>query len=233
MAAARRAKATAKLLEQVNALAPDRSKASDGWIGDEAHASRKSDHNRNSAGVVQAQDFTHDPANGADSYKFAELLRTKKDTRIKYVISNYRIFSGNAGPSPWLWRKYTGSNPHSLHVHVSVADDPKLYDDASEWDLGQGAAFVPDPEAEPLTLPRLRVGDKGYYVEMLQTCLSLPLADRDREFGKNTKTAVQQFQRDNDLEDDGIVGPYTWKELIRPWCEEVELIERTAPERVT
>jgi murein L,D-transpeptidase YcbB/YkuD len=58
------------------------------------------------------------------------------------------------------------------------------------------------------------------------------MADRDREFGKNTKTAVQQFQRDRDLEDDGIVGPYTWRELLRPWCEEVELIERTAPERV-
>ena len=231
MAATRRAKATAKLLEQVNQIVPDRSKASDGWIGDEAHSSRKSDHNRNSAGVVQAQDFTHDPSNGADSYKFAELLRTKKDPRIKYVISNYRIFSGNAGPSPWLWRKYTGSNPHSLHCHISVADDPKLYDDASEWDLGQGTAFVPDPEAEPLTLPKLRMGDKGFYVEMLQTCLGLPLADRDREFGKGTKAAVQQFQRDNDLEDDGIVGPYTWRELIRPWAEEVELIERTAPER--
>jgi len=229
---ARRANATAKLLEQVNAAAPDRSKASDGWIGDEAHSSRKSDHNPNKKGIVQAQDFTHDPAGGCDSYKFAEMLRTKKDPRIKYVISNYRIFSGNVGPSPWLWRKYTGSNPHSLHVHVSVGDEASLYDDASEWDLGQ-AAFIPDMEAAPIDLPVLRVGSKGFYVEMMQTCLHLPLKDCDREFGKNTKIAVQQFQRDKDLEDDGIVGPYTWRELLRPWCEEVELIERTAPERVT
>jgi len=232
MAAARRAKATSMLLEQVNALAPDRNKSSDGWIGDEAHASRKSDHNPNSKGVVQAQDFTHDPANGADSYKFAELLRTKKDPRIKNVISNYRIFAGNAGPNPWLWRKYTGSNPHSLHCHVSVMDTASLYDDASEWDLGQGGAFVPDMTASPIDLPRLRQGDKGYYVEMMQTCLRLPDRERDREFGKETKVAVQQFQRDHRLKDDGIVGPYTWKELLRPWAEEVELSDRTAPDRV-
>jgi len=85
MAAARRAKATSMLLEQVNALAPDRNKSSDGWIGDEAHASRKSDHNPNSKGVVQAQDFTHDPANGADSYKFAELLRTTAEPAVSVV----------------------------------------------------------------------------------------------------------------------------------------------------
>jgi peptidoglycan hydrolase-like protein with peptidoglycan-binding domain len=225
---ARKAKATEQLLEQVNEAAPSRSKQSDGWIGDEAHRDRKSDHNPNAKGVVQAMDFTHDPAGGCDSYKLAEALRTRKDPRIKNVISNHRIFAGEAGPNPWLWRKYTGSNPHSLHVHVSVVDDPKLYDDESEWDLGQ-AAFVPDMTATPIDLPRLRVGSKGFYVEMMQTCLHLPDRERDGEYGKETKIAVQQFQRDHRLEDDGIVGPYTWKELLRPWAEEVELVERTPP----
>ena len=83
---ARRAKATEQLLEQVDAAAPARNKASDGWIGDEAHADRKSDHNPNAKRVVQAQDFTHDPAGGCDSYKLAEGLRARKDPRIKYVI---------------------------------------------------------------------------------------------------------------------------------------------------
>jgi peptidoglycan hydrolase-like protein with peptidoglycan-binding domain len=225
------AKSLDVLLKQVNEQAPGRSKVSDGSIGDEKHQASKSDHNKNAAGVVQARDFTHDPADGFDSYKFSETLRTKKDPRIKYVISNYRIFSGNAGPSPWVWRKYTGSNPHSMHGHVSVVDDAKSYDDASEWDIGQ-TAFVQDPEAAPLTLPKLRVGDEGFYVQMMQVCLRFQEEDADGEYGVETKAAVQQFQRDHKLDADGIVGPYTWRELLRPWAEEVKLIERTPPVKV-
>jgi peptidoglycan hydrolase-like protein with peptidoglycan-binding domain len=227
----RLAKSLEVLRSQVNQQSPTRNKASDGTLGDEAHASRASDHNRNSAGVVQALDLTHDPAGGFDSYKFAETLRTKKDPRVKYVISNYRIFSGNAGPSPWVYRKYTGSNPHSMHAHVSVVDDAKSYDDVSEWDIGQ-TAFVQDPDAAPLTLPRLRVGSEGFYVQMMQVCLRFAEEACDGEYGVETKAAVQQFQRDHRLEDDGIVGPYTWKELLRPWAEEVGLTERTPPVKV-
>jgi hypothetical protein len=225
------AKSLDVLLKQVNEQAPGRSKVSDGSIGDSAHSSRTSDHNPNSAGVVCARDFTHDPADGFDSYKFAETLRTKRDPRIKYVISNYRIFSGDAGPSPWVWRKYTGTNGHSLHAHSSVRGEPKFYDDISEWDIGQ-TAFVPDPEAAPLTLPKLRVGAEGFYVEMMQHALRFAEEDCDGTYGVETKAAVQQFQRDHKLDADGIVGPYTWAELLRPWAEECHLVERTPPVKV-
>ena len=138
------------------------------------------------------------------------------------MISNYRIFAVTPGRSPWVWRKYTGSNPHSMHVHMSRWwTTPKLYDDVSEWDIGQ-TAFVQDPEAAPLTLPRLRVGSEGFYVEMMQHCLRFAEEACDGEYGVETKAAVQQFQRDHKLDDDGIVGPYTWAELLRPWAEEVE-----------
>lgn len=124
--------------EQVNATAPKRSRKSDGWIGDAAHSARKSDHNPNARGVVQALDITHDPKGGMDSHALAEALRTARDLRIKYVISNGRIFS--AAEKPWQWRKYSGSNPHATHVHVSVADDPRKYDDARAWDIGLRAS---------------------------------------------------------------------------------------------
>src|SRR5262245_23770267 len=121
---ARRAKSLTTLLAQVDDLAPHRDKSSDGWIGDKRHQQTKSDHNPNSAGVVRSQDFTHDPAHGFDSYAFAELLRNKQDKRIKYVISNRKIFGGPASPTygkdPWKWKPYSGRNPHDMHVHVSV-----------------------------------------------------------------------------------------------------------------
>lgn len=38
----------------------------------------------------------------------------------------------------------------------------------------------------------------------------------DASFGPNTKAAVQRFQRSRGLDDDGIVGPMTWRELRKP-----------------
>src|SRR5262245_2987274 len=108
----RLAKGLETLRSQVNAKWPGRSKDSDGSVGDTSHSARKSDHNPDSRGVVHAIDITHDPRNGFDSYKFADMLLAKQDPRISYIISNRRIGSGPKGPAPGAWRKYTGTNPH-------------------------------------------------------------------------------------------------------------------------
>lgn len=125
------------LRTQVNLQWPGRSKKDDGSIGDEAHASRSSDHNPwvkdGSMGVVTAIDITHDPAGGFNSYAFAEMLRLNRDPRIKYVISNRRIVSSET--SPWEWRPYHGSNPHDHHVHISVKSDKAHYDNTAEWKI--------------------------------------------------------------------------------------------------
>lgn len=125
------AKSLDTLLAQINAMAPGRSILSDGALGDEAHRARKSDHNPDANGVVTARDYTHDPAHGMDAGEIAERLRLSKDPRIKYVISNRRIFSSKQ--QPWEWREYTGENAHTKHVHVSVMDVPELYDDTKPW----------------------------------------------------------------------------------------------------
>lgn len=125
------------LRRQINEKFPDRDKSWDGGIGDEAHASRDSDHNpwvrEDGTGIVTARDYTHDPEHGFDSYLFADQLRISRDPRIKYVISNGRIFSSTV--SPWTWRKYNGSNKHDHHVHVSVLPEKKHYDDSAPWEV--------------------------------------------------------------------------------------------------
>jgi Putative peptidoglycan binding domain len=136
----RLAKSLIVLRNQVNGLAPERSKSDDGTIGDAAHAATSSDHNPNSAGVVCAIDFTHDPSGGFDSYKFAEMLRQTRDSRIQYVISNGRIW--NATVSPYLWRAYTGANKHDRHVHISVKQNAAIYDKETQWSLS-GPAPAP------------------------------------------------------------------------------------------
>jgi lysozyme family protein len=143
-AAARRWRLAASLTalrQQIDTLAPHRSKASDGSIRDAAHASRASDHNPwvidDGVGVVTAIDVTHDPAGGCDAALLADTLRKGHDARIKYVISNRRIASAKAiGAVPaWAWRAYTGANPHDHHCHISVMPTKARYDSAAAWPI--------------------------------------------------------------------------------------------------
>lgn len=199
-----------KLRDQVNAKWPNRNKSSDGWIGDTGHSARASDHNPNSAGVVTAIDLTHDPKGGFDSYAFADMLLRKQDTRIKYVISNRRIGSGPSGPSAGVWRKYTGTNPHDHHCHISIMSDKAHYDATREWDLG--GTMVPTEAAVAAYIPppaTLRKGDTGPQVQTLQGRLNAHGAALkvDGDFGQITQDALKKFQSDNHLTADGIAGP--------------------------
>jgi hypothetical protein len=136
---ARIAKSLAALRKQVNEAYPKRDKAHDGWIGDQAHASRASDHNPNKDGVVLALDLTHDPANGFNARTFAEVLRKNRDNRVSYVIDNGEIFSSTV--SPWKRRPYRGSNKHDKHTHISVVSSPQRYDDARAWVIAPEPAW--------------------------------------------------------------------------------------------
>ena len=215
----RLAKSLERLRAQVNAAVPGRSKASDGSIGDAAHASRASDHNpyikdKSGVGVVRAIDITHDPKGGFDSYKFADYLKSKNDKRIRYVISNGRIWTPSVSQT---WRKYTGSNPHNHHIHISVYEAASLYDDASDWDIGLGRAGIVERTIAavakilaPNKPATLKVGSKGAAVKELQALLGITA---DGDFGAFTEKSVRAFQKANGLVVDGVAGPYTLAKL--------------------
>ena len=231
----RLAKSLERLRAQVNAAVPGRSKSSDGSIGDAAHASRASDHNpyikdKNGVGVVRAIDITHDPKGGFDSYTFANHLRKTGDKRIRYIISNYHI--ANPGQP---WRKYSGSNPHDHHVHISVSESASLYDDASDWDIGLGKAStvsqVIAAVAAALTPAKpaaLKVGSKGAAVKELQVLLGVV---SDGDFGPFTEKAVRAFQKERGLVVDGIAGPYTIEALkkSKPVAKPADDFEKVIP----
>lgn len=207
-----------KLRSQVNARWPQRRKQSDGWIGDAAHQSRKSDHNPHvkdgATGVVTALDITHDPKSGCDAGVIADVLVASRDPRIKYVIWDRQIIAGDAGPSPWQWRDYRGRNPHTMHVHISVKPAKSKYDDISLWAIpGEAAAKVattPQPPAVARQRPTLKRGDSGVDVRYLQKLLGIPV---DGLFGRGTEIAVKKAQREHRLFADGVVGAYTWAAL--------------------
>ena len=151
MANWRLAKSLETLRNQLNAMFPNRSKVSDGTVGDLRHSKRKSDHNPNSAGVVTAFDVTFDTnpndGIGVDCRKLAQVLLNAKDKRIKYLIFEGQITVQNGYGIIAGWKKYTGTNPHRQHMHISVSSNPKLYDDAKEWNL-TGLSSV-SPSANP------------------------------------------------------------------------------------
>lgn len=65
--------------------------------------------------------------------------------------------------------------------------------------------------------PLLKNGSVGAYVKFLQQLLEsnlYPVGNIDGIFGSRTQTAVENFQKDNNLQVDGIVGNNTWAKLV-------------------
>jgi hypothetical protein len=150
MAAWRVARSLDTLLAQLNAMAPRRSKVSDGAIGDAAHATRESDHNPYiklaGVGIVRARDFTNDPAGGLDCNWLAKALVASGDPRIRYIIWNRRIYTPGRG-----WSAYKGINAHEHHLHLSVSEQPGWFDSTLPWaGIGRSAA---EPISTIGTLP--------------------------------------------------------------------------------
>lgn len=121
MIAKRATPAAIAVLRQATALRPKRNKASDGLLPSAAHVTQSpnSDHN-----TGYAVDLTHDLVDGIDGHEVYMNLKT--DKRVKYLIFKGLIWSAEKGD-----KKYTGSNQHNKHVHISIKDN--CGEDTSKW----------------------------------------------------------------------------------------------------
>lgn len=210
----RLAKSLETMRRQIDAAAPGRSKASDGTVGDAAHASRSSDHNPwvqdGKSGVVTAIDITHDPRHGVDAGVIAEALKKHGDPRLKYIIWNRRIWNPAVSAR---WRAYTGANPHDKHVHISVRAEKQFYDEAAEWAL---ALSAPKPDApEVIARPLLYQGITGQdaHVEIAKAALIKAL-QVETGFGPLMDGLTRGWQKREGLTEDGKIGAYTWAKLV-------------------
>lgn len=129
-------KAGVQLREQIDDSYGQRSRNSDGWIGDAKHSASKSDHNPALPNnVVRAIDIDSNlSSHKSESIYLADQIRlyakSEKANRISYVIHNKKIASRILN---WKWRKYSGSNPHTSHIHVSFT--PKGDKDGSFFEI--------------------------------------------------------------------------------------------------
>lgn len=134
------------LRDEVNEAWPNRDKTYDGTIGDAAHAARGSDHNPLPDGEVCALDIT---TVGIDAPWLAEHLAALApvDPRVKYVIFNRRIFDLSVSPD---WRPYTGEDPHTDHIHLSVHPNAAA---TPSWGVAEGANPPPPNDTPPTPTP--------------------------------------------------------------------------------
>ena len=147
-----------------------------------------------------------------------------------YLCKEYNISVGNivghyeahlAGyannhADPRNWQKKFGGTMDAFRAKVAEL-------------LGTEAPVI-EPPATPATPTEssntLREGDSGTKVAKLQEMLvkagyALPKYGVDSHFGKETKTAVEAFQKANGLTVDGICGDKTWaklEEVLNDFC---------------
>ena len=115
------------------------------------------------------------------------------------------------------------------------------------WGLLKGVTyeFIPGTAEAPKTEtpktdtgstpPTVRRGNKNVYVKQMQQILdklgyNLGICGIDGDYGTATEKALKEFQRDHQLEQDGVCGPKTWAALKDA---EAKLSEKPAEERYT
>lgn len=197
-----------QLRDEIDAAHPGRDKKSDGWIGDAAHNARKSDHNPDyaSGGVVRAIDVD---ISGIDVNKLMAVL--KNDSRVNYFIYNHSIY----GASSFAKRRYTGSNPHVQHIHVSIKHS-KSAERAGAWGYSGGSvkpvASKPKPASKPNPKPAKAKGTaENRSIQTALKTMGLKVGVIDGVNGPMQKAAVKAFQKHHNLVQDGNWGPVTQK----------------------
>lgn len=128
---ARLADSLKNLFAEIDAVWPQRDRRTDGWIGDKAHQATQSDHNPDSRGIVHAIDIDKD---GIDAYFVVEQC-IRDDRPASYVVYNREIWSRSRD---WKPRRYTGSNPHTSHIHVSIQYGPHWESPNWTWGIATG-----------------------------------------------------------------------------------------------
>lgn len=207
-----------------------------GWIGDAAHQAGCSDHNPDSTGVVHAIDpmVTGDRAQKIVN----EALAHPGD--LQYVIHNRTIWSATVG---WKARKYTGSDPHTNHVHLSgkhgsqhqAAHTCVGYDLAAQSSTPVFNVCPPPPKPPapkppapkppvPTHAPGSRVLSnqnpdlRGPDVVFVQKFIGSRHAGApDGAYGNKTAAGVRWYQGMRGIHVDGIVGPSTWAQMGVKW----------------
>jgi|GEM_PF-3906109 len=162
----RPARSLTTLQAELNAIWPGR-QPDLGFVTGYKSAGNFSGHNPNNLGIVMAYDigtYVNGSINEPDGRALADYLRTDCNEKLQYLIHDMGpagvqqpMIAGNH--TNWAWQAYTGADPHSNHIHLSIVDlywgDPtnvpaSVYDSTSPWGIAarfgatsQGGTITP------------------------------------------------------------------------------------------
>ncbi len=150
---------------------------------------------------------------------------------IMYVIYNHKSWASYRG----TWESYTGSDPHTSHIHVSLswngARAHTSFWTGRTWatDYGTCVIFRGQPAQAPTAsvrttpcnspvvaprlsrLPLLWMGSTGSNVSKAQRLLGQPATG---SFGASFRSAVLAYQGAHDLPRTGAVDKPTWASMV-------------------
>lgn len=152
-------------------------------------------------GVCENLDVTYVP--NADYTDLPVLRRGNRGNGVKFLQCYLNLY-GNALTVDGIFGASTQSAVQRFQQNNGLSVDGIVGRNTWRALLRQGP------------LPLLRQGSRGSFVWYLQQKLLSKLytpGTIDGLFGSNTESAVRQFQSENDLSVDGIVGPNTWAKL--------------------
>jgi hypothetical protein len=139
--------------------------------------------------------------------KLVEVLMQHRDPRIKYVIHEGQMWRSypKTGTTPWEPSPYTGSNPHSSHVHISVSALPAHYNNPAAWalaDLSEGDSPMASISVKEWQSILNTAGVKDHNGD--------PLVE-DGRYGSKTRSALVKMARGGT----STGGPHTHTDLAK------------------
>jgi hypothetical protein len=148
----------------VDAAYPRRDRTSDGTIGDAAHQGTNSDHNPDPDGSVDAWDMDVNLRSANDGAAIENLKRVfQAHPSSRYWIHNRQEASRSNG---WRRVRYTGSNPHTQHVHWNSREGYE--DSTAPWPVEGADMPITPAEAKA-------IADEVLYRDVDPTSVNVPL----------------------------------------------------------
>lgn len=117
-----------RLFNELDHTWPNRDRRTDGWIRWPKDGISKG-HNPDSKGCVHAIDVDKD---GIDQMWIIRNI-AKPSNVLWYIIWNRHLYSNTYH---WVEKPYTGSNPHTDHMHIEIYQNSTAENYSGSWNIG-------------------------------------------------------------------------------------------------